>query len=162
MLTLFSFFVFCFFYLVLDLLFICIIYIFLYWEFGIPNSQIPNSVIDLNFGLFYPLLSVSSYFRCICLKGLRRTWWYFDMICAENFLSKCSLECIWGDAFDDLLTLHFKFENCLVPTCRSEFLTQLKHHCCQRLLEAAKLTFTNKTKIYHLPENWLTGLLASS
>ena len=36
-------------------LFIFITYMFWVWEFGIPNSRIRNSVIDLNFGLYYPL-----------------------------------------------------------------------------------------------------------
>ena len=49
----FSFFFFCFFYLDSALLFICIIF-FWVWEFGIPNSRVPNSVTNLNFGLSYP------------------------------------------------------------------------------------------------------------
>ena len=42
------------FYLVLAFLFVS--HIFWVWEFGIPNSRIPNSMTYLNFGLYYLLL----------------------------------------------------------------------------------------------------------
>ena len=55
-----SFFFICFFYLVIALLFIFVMYIFFWvWEFGMTNSGIPNSVTDLNFGLYYLLQAYS-------------------------------------------------------------------------------------------------------
>ena len=57
LLTLFSFY-FCFF--LFGFSFFIYFYIFFWvWEFGIPNLRIPNSVTNLNFGLFYPLIATS-------------------------------------------------------------------------------------------------------
>ena len=45
----------------------CDIYIFWVWEFGIPNSRIPNLVTDLNFGLYDPLVFVIGFISTFIL-----------------------------------------------------------------------------------------------
>ena len=32
-------------------------------------------------------------------------------------------------------------------------------NCCERVLEAAKLAYINKTRVHHFPETWVSGLL---
>ena len=39
-------------------------------------------------------------------------------------------------------------------------LRQASNHC-KRVVEAAKLAYANKTKVYYFPETWLSGLLAN-
>ena len=51
----FVFFFFCFLFSFSSFIYLYHKSIFFVWEFGVPNSQIPNSVIDLNFGLYYPM-----------------------------------------------------------------------------------------------------------
>ena len=44
---------------------------------------------------------------------------------------------------------------------REEILSKQISNCCKMVLEATKLAFTNKTRVYHFQDTWLPQLLAN-
>ena len=87
MLTWFSFFFFC---LFIFSSFICLYHIYFFeWEFRILNSQILNSVTDLNFGLYYPLVYVTFNYEgpiliCFCNVDFESRQGFIHLVCSES------------------------------------------------------------------------------